>query len=340
MSLLLNNNIKFDAHTFGNTNHPDCKIATKISNKNNFEHSLINLGFSAKSSLFDEVVKYTTDSLVNNVASSILQLQNYMPFANSNRLIIDGGFGEIWRREFFYKLYLKGKSELLKGNLIKVIPYLSLDRPEIFNIEIKNAMFAGISNQLDEIFSRLPRINLQNFENWLDLFAIKTRLPNFYSHEQTRLDQYVTSFMPFAQLSLLNNLWAIPAQIRRNGRLFKKLIYHNYPSLSRFSLAKGEFEHPYFLNSLQSRIWNILAKKYHSKTDQNGIKHQFLNHFKEFIFDMLNTKSLRENTFYDIPQINKIASQYYQEHNLTLANEVDWFLSFELFRQELSKKNN
>ncbi len=149
-------------------------------------------------------------------------MQNYSFLNDKSVVLIDGGFGEIWRREFFYKLFLQGKSALLERNITKIIPYLMLKRADIFTIEVFEQMMKGIEIQLNELFAKLPKIEIDSIGNWLDLFAIKTRLINYYSHEQSRLDNYLISVMPFIQPSLMKNLLNMPIHLRQNGKLFRK----------------------------------------------------------------------------------------------------------------------
>lgn len=97
--------INFDTHTFGDPNHPDSEIARSIAKGFGIGHEQFNQGIPDAEKSIEDIREYTSQTLVNNAASAVLQLQNYSYLKGRNVVLIDGGFGEIWRREFFYKLF-------------------------------------------------------------------------------------------------------------------------------------------------------------------------------------------------------------------------------------------
>ena len=334
--LLKNENISYDTHTFGNSEHPDGKIASEIAANLGLQHEQFNIGLPSIEKCIKNISEYTSQTLVNNAASAFLQLQNYSFLKGRRVVLIDGGFGEIWRREFFYKLFLRGKDALLEKNAKKIIPFLMLQRADIFSSDTMEEMMKGIEIQVNELFVKLPKIEKNFLGNWLDIFAIKTRLTNYYSHEQSRLDNYLTSIMPFIQLSILQDLFNMPINLRQNGKLFRKIIKINAPILEKFSLAKGQSTHPYFLNSLQSRLWSIARKKLKLNVYQENNTKILLQNLKEFVYDTVNSKEVKETSYYDHAKVKNIVELYYNG-DTTYSNALDWWLSFELFRQKFSK---
>lgn len=334
--LLKNENISYDTHTFGNSEHPDSKIASEIAANLGLQHEQFNIGLPSIEKCIKNISEYTSQTLVNNAASAFLQLQNYSFLKGRRVVLIDGGFGEIWRREFFYKLFLRGKDALLEKNAKKIIPFLMLQRADVFSSDTMEEMMKGIEIQVNELFAKLPEIEKKFLGNWLDIFAIKTRLTNYYSHEQSRLDNYLTSVMPFIQLSILQDLFNMPINLRQNGKLFRKIIKINAPILEKFSLAKGQSTHPYFLNSLQSRLWIIARKKLKLNVYQENNTRILLQNLKEFVYDTVNSKEVKETSYYVHAKIKNIVELYYNG-DTTYSNALDWWLSFELFRQKFSK---
>lgn len=209
-----------------------------------------------------------------------------------------------------------------------------IHRADIFNEGIKEKMYAGCKEQLANIFNELPAIEELGIENWIDLFAIKTRLPNYYGHEQSRTDSFVSSFMPFAQLSLLQLLVSIPVSSRKNSGLFRKIIRDNNNGLSKYKLVKGNFSHPYFLNTFQTRLWNFASNKLSGRNGYQNQSQLFLAHIKEFVDDVVHSKSVRECSFYNYKNIAKIYDEY-NSGSAKAAAELDWFLSFEIFRKSM-----
>ncbi|MFA5805962.1 MAG: asparagine synthase-related protein [Melioribacteraceae bacterium] len=339
LSYLLNSKYRdWYTHTFGDGNHPDSLVAKKITSNLGVTHEGINMSLPEGDSIIQEIADYVSGTLVNNAASGFLQLRNYNKLVGRNEIIIDGGFGEIWRREFFNRLLITGQKALINNNAKEIIPYLTIHRANIFNEDVRLEMLCGCEEQINNIFSELPRINEIGIENWVDLFAIKTRLVNYYSHEQTRLDSLVMCYMPFAQPFLLDNIFNISIEQRKNGKMFRKLIRNNYSPLLKYPLAKGQLSHPFWLNTIQSRIWNIAYKKLRLKTYRDNSSERLINSLKTFINDSINSASTKEAGIYDNNKLINL-SQSLHTGDATAMNihELDWWLAFELFRKSVTR---
>lgn len=197
LSFLSNKNFDlWETHTFGDPNHPDSKVASDLLISLNKNNEIITDELPSKDKLIEIARTYSVQSAVTNPVSSIINLRFYDRLANKNRIIIDGGFGEIWRRAFANRLLIIRKKALLRKDSKKTSDFLIYKRADIFSDEVLVEMKNGIKNQLNILFTELPDPSQIGPEKWVDLFSIKTRLINYYAPEQARLDQYVTSFMP------------------------------------------------------------------------------------------------------------------------------------------------
>lgn len=334
--LLDSNNSSWDTHTFGEDKHPDAMIAGLICKELDIPHSVYNHRVHST----DEAVKllrdYTCQTIVNNSASAIIQLDLYDNLVEKDHVIIDGGFGEIWRREFFNRLLYMGKRDLIEKNPDKIFKHIVVPRADIFNEKINKDMYEGALKQISNLFEDNPPIKEIGLGNWLDLIGLKTRLVNYYGPEQTRLDLKLKSYMPFAQKSLLSSLFSIPLSERRNGTLFRKTIKQNFPGLGSFPLAKGSFNYPYRLGTVESRVYSIARRKLKWRLYTDNVRTNFLNRHSEYIIDMVNTRNVRECELYDYRKVKHLADEYYNG-NENLAHELDWWLAFDEFRKGLEK---
>ncbi len=335
LSLLLKN-VKFDlwdAHTFGEEDHPDFAISKKIAEQFKFIHNGFNRERQPQDIYIDELNDFCVETIVNNSASSIVQLNNYMMLRDwKNITIIDGGYGEMWRREFYNGLLIKAKASVFERNYEKILPHLRLFKADIFTEEINDVMWNSCENQLEEIFERLPAVEKIGVENWLDLLALKARLPNYFGHEQSRIDAVVQTYMPFIQIPLQKDLFAIPINKKKNAKLFRQIIKKNSSDLSKLWLAKGNITHPFSLTMIQSRLWNMANKKMKINQPQKNPRVEFLQYIGDYVYDVLSSKSVKEAGFYDNRKIEKILNNFRTNPNSS-ANELDWLLSFEIFRK-------
>ncbi|MFA7418212.1 MAG: hypothetical protein WCZ90_00900 [Melioribacteraceae bacterium] len=335
--LLKTGNKNWYTHTFGSYNHPDSLIAQSISDDIGVEHEKINSELSQIDLYISELKEYVIQTNVNNAVSGYLQLRNYKNLIGRNEVIIDGGFGEIWRREFLNRLLVRGKNELINRNIQGIVPYLQIHRANIFTKEINREFLAGCLEQLEALINGLPKYKTIGLDNWIDLLAIKTRLSNYYSSAQIHLDDWVFSYMPFIQPSVLRNLFNVPLAQRKNGKFFRQIIRRNYNALGKYPLAKGNTTHPFTLNTLQARLWILANRKLRSKKFEDQTQMNLINSLSTFIQDTISSSIVKDCGLYDYPKLLRLSAAI---SNGTAGNidihELDWWLAFELFRQGIT----
>lgn len=338
LSYLLNSTYKnYDCHTFNNDEDIDSIIAEKISNEHNIKCSVFSNGNQTQDDIIPELIEYVGSTYLTESGYTSQKLMNYRSLPKDS-LIIDGGFGEIWRREFLTRLYYFGKDDLTNRNYENITRYLLNQRADIFNEDCTSRMQNGIYSQIEELFDYLPPIKEVGLENWLDLFSLKSRLVNYYAPEQSRIDSFVKSYMPFVQPILIENLLDVPVYIRKNNRLFKKVIRSNYAELTKYNLAKGVLSYPFWFTPLMKRVYSQLYNKFRSPQDNHSI-HIYLNKIKEFTLDTVSSNSTKEYSPYNYVKIkNKVVSYY--NGNLSEGKFVDWFITFEIFRNIIGSKHN
>jgi hypothetical protein len=236
---------------------------------------------------------------------------------------------------FANKLLMIGRNALLKKDSKIVSSYLRYNRADIFSEESLREMEKGTIEQFDSLFEAMPDVNQVGVEKWIDLFSVRSRLVNYYAPEQARVDQYVISFMPLIQKDILNLLFGLSEADKKSGKMFKQLIKQNSIQLTKHPLVKGNIIHPFDSSSLgsrlHSRIKNRLGLGYRSR---EPIK--LLYSIKEFINDLTHSSGVRNCEFYDQKKIERIWARFSSQSN-EYSSEIDWFLSFELFRQGISK---
>jgi hypothetical protein len=326
----------WETHTFGDSNHPDSKIASELLSSINRENETIDDEMPPVNNLIELVKNYSVQSIVTNPISSILNLRFYNRLTDQNIIIIDGGFGEIWRRAFANKLLLLGRKYLTQKDAKEISSYLEYFKADIFSDDALTEMRNGTINQLEDLFQTLPDPSQIGLAEWIDLFSIRCRLTNYYAPEQARVDQFVVSFMPLVQKDILNLLFGLNDPDKRNGKLFKQLIRQNSFELTKQPLVKGNITHPFNSSSisarLHSRIKNKLGLYYQSKR-----LIEFQNSLREFIGDVVQSTEVRNYEYYDHKKLSKLSGNFSLQ-NKYYNSEVDWFLSFEFFRQGITKQ--
>lgn len=336
LHFLINSEYKnWDCNLFRTDSQMDNKIAKEILDNLHIPYFLLAPSPAIAEDFIKNLFEYIGSTYITESAFTSRDL---IHFGNTsqNELIIDGGFGEIWRREFLTRLLVSGKKVLENRNIEVISKALRRTRADIFNKDISDEMDAGNNYQLSEIIDILPDIKEISFGNWLDIFSIKTRLVNYYAPEQGRLDNYVTCYMPFAQYSLLNNLLNIPVSLRKNHRLFTKLFHPDIEGLTHYKLAKGNLAYPFYFTPIMKRIYFLLYSKLALKNENKGLD-LFLDGMKEFIMDSIMSGGVKSYPFYEYKNIYYKVNSYYKGKT-DYGNYVNWFLTFEVFRQIMEKK--
>ena len=331
LSLLINSGYKnWDCHLFKSESKMDNVIAQNILNDHGIPFRLFSPPPQNESEKLDYLFDYIGSTYITESAYTSQKLTQYSSLTHDD-LIIDGAFGEMWRREFLTRLYWTGQKIVEEKNIEVISNAVKCSRADIFSKDIYEEMHTGINHQLHEIIDCLPPVKEIGFGNWLDIFSMKTRLVNYMAPEQARLDNYVTSYMPYIQFSLLNDLLNVPVTLRKNHRLFNKLFHPLSDDLTKYKLVKGNVPYPFCFTPLMKRIYSKAYLKLSPNAIDNGLD-LFLAGMKEFIMDSISSSAVKSYAPYNYKNISRIVISYYNG-DLTKGEYVNWYLTFEIFRQ-------
>src|SRR5690606_34880958 len=152
--------------------------------------------------------------------------------------------------------------------------------------------------------------------------------------EQARSDRMLVNYMPFIQPSLLKIIFQTPAK-KKNNKLFIKAIKELSPGLSEIPLVKGNVTYPFGLGTLATSVYVRLKSKVNSGYKDN-LQNNFLNTMKEYIFDTLSSTNFLYCEYYNHHKIKNIAEGYYLKKDLSLANDLDWWLTFDIWKRNFN----
>ena len=329
--LLSQQNKNWSLHTFGNPHHPDAQISKAIANHFKIKHTILDVPLPPPNSCLQQLRDYLKQSIVFGSASELLRLRWYLPMYDQKKVVIDGGFGEILRRQFLNRLLLKGRKAILKKDIQQIARYLTHRRGNFFTLETVREMQEGIVEQINYLIETLPDIADTGIENWIDLMAVRSRLPNWYGFAQACVDGLAINYMPFAQTSVLKYLFNIPAERRKNGKFLRTIIHRNQPDLEKFPLVKGSVTYPFKSSSIGSIFWTGVKQKlgmYYRDTESK----KFLDHFSEYVRDTVHSQTVKSFPHYNYPYLINLIEKHYSAENPNDI-EVDWWIAFEIWRE-------
>lgn len=331
LQVLFNNKINtFGTHTFGNPHTADGKIAKEIVNDYKIEHRFFPVSLPDT----DLLLKYLYDSISQlGLSASIYEILNY-PFyeqlSSQNYIIIDGAYGEIFRRAYLNRFLILGKNALLNKDAESIFKLLRRSKSDIFNDTLNKQLEISAVNKVSDILEILPGADSIGIENWLDTFFIKTKVANISGPSQTLLDNICKAFMPFIQPLVLDKGFSLDFSEKKNGSLFWQIINQG-KELNRYPLVKDQIIYPFSSNLLFVRLYQKLKRKM-GLVYKDNIQHELLIKLKDFVLDRVNSRKVKNFDLYDYKKILNLSSGFYNGNN-SLINDLTWWVTFDIWRE-------
>lgn len=132
LSFLRGSKANFSTYAFGLPSEPDIQLAKRICHEQKIPFTLLHEQFPTQSeclSLFNQAVQ---QSNLTGSASSSARLRWYPHLKENNSVIIDGGNGEIARRQFFTLLKFRAKKRDIQFGRRKSVSIFAIAQTEYF----------------------------------------------------------------------------------------------------------------------------------------------------------------------------------------------------------------
>lgn len=330
LALLLQRNQPFTTYTFGQPTEPDVALAKQLAAAHGIACHHFDLPPEDPAHALPALMEYAGQTMVVEPLSTWSRLRYYPQLPAERWILVDGGYGEIGRRQFFGRFLKGGTNALATGKPDDLLPFVLLHRAHLFNKETTAMMMEGVKEQLRSLWEASPGVKEFGVGNLLDLWIVRARFPNVGGIEQSRVDSLAVNFMPFAQPRFLDAVFAAPESERRNARLYRKLLHQAAPSLERFPLVKGVTTYPYRLGTIGAHAW-VRAKNLLRPEPPHTLRRDFLAAMRPFILDRWESQQVRTYPHYDHAAIGG-AIKRWSSGDPSAESEVDWWLAFELWR--------
>ena len=324
---------RFVTHTFGDPADPDVRIATRIAKTLGLEQQYFNEPLPAIDTCISAMRSFVAQTNLVEPGSLSLKLRYFPKIREQCTLMIDGGFGEIARRQFLNRVVRRGRTALRSKHIPRLLTLMRSPRADMFSPEVTTKLESGARESLAEALEAMPPLSEIGVENFADLFSVRMRIPNYGGPGQARLDAEILNFMPLAQPSFLRSVLRIPVKDRSNAKFHTEIIGRLSPELNRFPSAKSGFTHRFGLST--NSTWLLTKMKL---TLMNGYcdpaPHEMLAHIREYVLDTAHSKYVTANPIYDSQKVLDALGKYYKGE-LRLKDTVDWWLTFEIWRRSL-----
>ncbi|MFT5142454.1 MAG: hypothetical protein ACI80V_001350 [Rhodothermales bacterium] len=273
----------------------------------------------------DELTKYARDNWCTPPLHAAGHLTQYRGLAIPNgAVIVDGGFGEIARRQFYRRIEILRLRERLQS--VPLAAYrraLAFPRVDAFRPAAITQMNAGID------------ASLRLFREWLlgvpgpapeDVLAATLRRENFFGLTQSWMDSHAPSIMPLAQEPFVSGLLKLRRSSRAGGSAYKRRIKRWDTRLADLRLAKGQYCIPFSLPSVLHPLYTRAV------TPQSIEPPTFWNtpQVRELLFDTVRSAWVRESDLLDDQKAVRILDRFYNGHEAS-ASAASWLGSLLLW---------
>lgn len=329
LSSLLKGKQKFSCHTIVNEEDKDLKISEKICSKFKLQHELINRGTLNLGDIEDKILQYYKFISPNIPLTQMLDFGVYGMSYLKDKLILDGGFGGFYRRQYLNKFFIKGARNFNCDNWPNIQRLLAAPKPTIFSLQFHQKLENELKSEIIDLCSEFGEVdNKEKLAEILDVISVKYMLSNIYGSGQTILDQEITSIMPLAQKDVIDAGMNLSLTEKVDSKLFKKTIKKNKHELAKINLVNNNLENPYYLNYKLAMAKLLINRKF-NKT-QNYDRYKILFDSKNFILDLLNQREVIENSYLNSIDNSKMVDEFFKG-DLSKGIFVDWLMTFVLW---------
>lgn len=322
------NRLALRTHTFGPAGQPDTVIAERAALAAGIPHMAIQNNTSSAEAILKLLTSFIGQSLLQTSASDLLNWQHYQMLYKEKRAVIDGAYGEIYRRMLLNRLLGFSRRAIRNKDGAALAQAITAYRPDVFTEEVHSQMVEGAQTEAAAIFGRMPDPAETGYENWADLFYTAFKLPHYNGFGQSALDSFSISFMPFIQPSLLQTGLRLPLRRRKNSKLFREFIRDEFPELTAIPLVKDNITVPYALSHSAAWAYRKAASMF-GVAYGNRDREMMLHTLKPFIMDTLSSIQ-RGNDILRTREIRMKAEEYFDgkhQHESLL----DWWLTVHIW---------
>lgn len=333
--LLTKNKSKWKTITWGKQELPDAIISKTLAKYYGFRHDTLYNSFPIVDESINNLYAYVSETYATLPAYTMKEL-GYYKSIDPELIFIDGGSGALLRRVIGNKLIIKGKKHIFNKNIEKVYHVMNEHNADIFNDDTKKLMQSFSLETIDKMLTEMPAINEFGPDNWIDLMNIRYFKPLNGAIAQSRIDNYLTNYMPFAQPSLLKKVFNFDENKRRSEVINREILLKN-KYLTKCPIVKYSTIIPFTLNLYSAYIRAMINRQIKSYPSPS-LELELLDILSEFVQDRVNSNAVKNHHYYNHKKINYMVKEYYKG-NKKYAIQLNWWLSYDIWREIISKKS-
>jgi hypothetical protein len=322
---------EFTAHTIGTGGDPDVYVAALITKSMKIPHTVFQPVTPGGQACYDLGSRYAARTAFTDVFSMGVRRYVLDGLDTGARLMIDGGGGELSRRENLKRAAMRARNLILDRDADGIFRMLRASKPMFFNSDVEAAMMRHASEAVRDFVASMPDARETGLGNWLDMLFARGSVHNWTGPEQSRMDEDMLSFMPFIQPSYLNAMFSIPVKRRESGVWLKDMIRKQAPSLARFPLAKNGTVRPFGFGKYPAWMWMSMQYKL-GLNYSDTFSDTLLLTMRTCVMDTLHSRFVRESAELDIAAVDNAVGRYY-DGDPVMRDTVLWWMTYMMWKQ-------
>ncbi len=153
-------------------------MAKRITDRLDIDFDIIPSEINNSEKIIEVAYKYIPYSWFAIPLHDLFVVQNQQKLYESGKVIIDGAYGEIIRREFLSRVLFMGKDAVTKKGAKKFYEFIKLNHGDFFQDEVNDIFYESTLEKINIAFESMPDYKSIGLENWLDYFSMIYKLPN------------------------------------------------------------------------------------------------------------------------------------------------------------------
>ncbi len=218
--LLETDSNNWQTHFFGPQDLPDVVTAKRISIDKKIQYQYLQEQISKPDESLKLLKEYIAQLGPTGMASAILFYPFYTSLHDQKIIIIDGGHGELHRRESLNRILFLAENALLKKVSTELYRKFARKRADIFNNHVLNFLENEALGHISNLLDKMPDPKIIGSGNWIDILMIKYSLPNLTGPSQTLLDSIAVAYMPYIQFDLAQGFISYTARGKKKRENF------------------------------------------------------------------------------------------------------------------------
>ncbi len=320
-------------HVLGDADNPDVAVARQLAEIGGIAMQHIPSQPIATESLYELCSNFIAQNGLVESGSAYARYRGLETLSESVPMMIDGGLGEILRRQYLKRFESLGLSAVREARVDEIYRHIAAPRPQIFNAELAVEHSSYIKQDIQRLLDELPHGPTWNMGDYADLIAIRMRVPNISYQEQARHDGLLQNFMPLVQPSVLRAMFNIPVSERKNASLFVRSIAERTPSLARLPLVKSGVRYPFGLSSGMSWLYIQVRKRVASVWKDVEAEHLLVQLREKICDELASSRTVSTELFNNVELTRQLDA--FSRNDAAALPCIDWWWTFRRWQSAL-----